>query len=298
MSNLSLLTTQLILPLLFILWLWGRRHSSRTHWVLQVLATTSVVSFSLVVGAQAWTSIYIGSLWLILLIVAFLKSFFRLSENWKAFKLGEGWEEKIFTVTNILICIIFLPLNIYAFTGYFSVSESVDLGFPLRNGVYIVGHGGSNPLINYHNTNNRQRYALDISKINAYGTRAKGLYPKQLKSYAVYGDTVYSPCKGKIQKTVSNLADYTPPKRNKEHPAGNHVIIKCDEVRIFLAHLMQRSIVVDSGNVINQDVPIGRVGNSGNTSEPHLHIHAVQNEKGIPITFNGRFLVRNSLIWR
>ena len=61
---------------------------------------------------------------------------------------------------------------------------------------------------------------------------------------------------------------------------------------------MQGSVAVDGGSVINQGVPIGEVGNSGNTSEPHLHIHAIQNGSGIPITFNGRFLVRNSLIWR
>jgi hypothetical protein len=42
---------------------------------------------------------------------------------------------------------------------------------------------------------------------------------------------------------------------------------------------------------------IGRVGNSGNTTEPHLHIHATDPGTGraVPITFHGRSLTRNSL---
>lgn len=41
---------------------------------------------------------------------------------------------------------------------------------------------------------------------------------------------------------------------------------------------------------------VGAVGNSGNTTEPHLHIHAEKDEEGIPIRFDGRFLVRNNLV--
>ena len=49
---------------------------------------------------------------------------------------------------------------------------------------------------------------------------------------------------------------------------------------------------------------IGQVGNSGNTSEPHLHIHAqrpAENDaflsgEPLPIRLNGRFLVRNDLL--
>jgi murein DD-endopeptidase MepM/ murein hydrolase activator NlpD len=41
---------------------------------------------------------------------------------------------------------------------------------------------------------------------------------------------------------------------------------------------------------------IGRVGNSGNTSEPHLHIHAERDGAGVPLRFDGRFPVRNDLV--
>ncbi|WP_260412143.1 M23 family metallopeptidase [Alkalihalobacillus sp. TS-13] len=52
----------------------------------------------------------------------------------------------------------------------------------------------------------------------------------------------------------------------------------------------------DVGGFVKKGEEIGLVGNSGNTSEPHIHIHAGKDGKGVPIRFNGRFLVRNSLV--
>ncbi|MGI9182408.1 MAG: hypothetical protein ACR2H9_18165 [Longimicrobiaceae bacterium] len=51
---------------------------------------------------------------------------------------------------------------------------------------------------------------------------------------------------------------------------------------------------------------LGRVGNSGNTTQPHLHIHgerggtatSILDGEGVPIRFDGHFLVRNSLVRR
>ena len=69
--------------------------------------------------------------------------------------------------------------------------------------------------------------------------------------------------------------------------------------------MMKHSLLVAVGDKVKTGQPIGRAGNTGNTSEPHLHIHAEKggNEipilkgEGIPIIFDGRFLVRNSLVF-
>jgi hypothetical protein len=53
-------------------------------------------------------------------------------------------------------------------------------------------------------------------------------------------------------------------------------------------------------------VAIAKIGNSGNTTEPYLHIHArkantgksILDEEGMPMTFFKRFLVRNSVVFR
>jgi murein DD-endopeptidase MepM/ murein hydrolase activator NlpD len=75
-------------------------------------------------------------------------------------------------------------------------------------------------------------------------------------------------------------------------------------VNVLLAHLMEGSIKVGEEDEVVEGQIIGQVGNSGNTSQPHLHIHAERGRdedkqilegNGVPITFGGRYLVRNSL---
>ncbi|MEK5272086.1 M23 family metallopeptidase [Aeribacillus sp. FSL K6-8394] len=54
--------------------------------------------------------------------------------------------------------------------------------------------------------------------------------------------------------------------------------------------------LVNKGAKVQEGQQIGNVGNSGNTTEPHLHIHAERDGREVPIRFNGRFLVRNQLV--
>jgi murein DD-endopeptidase MepM/ murein hydrolase activator NlpD len=60
---------------------------------------------------------------------------------------------------------------------------------------------------------------------------------------------------------------------------------------------------VKKGDPVNKGQPLCRVGNSGNTSEPHLHIHVIKTGgdllyegEGVPMKFHNRFLVRNDII--
>ncbi|HVX57111.1 MAG TPA: peptidoglycan DD-metalloendopeptidase family protein, partial [Candidatus Saccharimonadales bacterium] len=66
-------------------------------------------------------------------------------------------------------------------------------------------------------------------------------------------------------------------------------------VFVILAHLEQGSILVRPGERVSEGTEIGRCGNSGNTSVPHLHIHAQPRARvapgsmpGIPIVFGNR----------
>jgi murein DD-endopeptidase MepM/ murein hydrolase activator NlpD len=63
-----------------------------------------------------------------------------------------------------------------------------------------------------------------------------------------------------------------------------------------MAHMQDGSIMVEAGMKVKAGQEIGAVGNSGNTTEPHLHIHAELNGEGVPLRFSGRFLARNSVV--
>lgn len=192
----------------------------------------------------------------------------------------------------------------FALAGYERPSGAIDVSFPLRGGLFQVGHGGGSKLINYHHGHRQQSFALDIGRLYWFGGRAKWPYPTSLAAYAAYETQVVSPCAGSVREVVDGTRDEVPGEFNPALPAGNYVNISCLGVVITLAHLKPGSIAVRPGQVIQAGAAIGHVGNSGNTSEPHLHIHAVldmpggQGSAAVPLTFDDRFLVRGSLVVR
>jgi murein DD-endopeptidase MepM/ murein hydrolase activator NlpD len=148
--------------------------------------------------------------------------------------------------------------------------------------------------VNNHHPVRSQQFALDIVELGPLGYRATGLMPRDLASYAIYGRAVLSPCDGTVLEAVGSLPDLPIGERDSSQPAGNHVVIRCHGVRVELAHLQRASVRVTAGDAVRAGTPLGLVGNSGNTSEPHLHVHAdTDGGEGVPMTFDGRFLIRN-----
>jgi len=171
--------------------------------------------------------------------------------------------------------------------------QPIDLHFPLRNGTFLVMHGGSTPAANAHYADAKQRYAVDLVKLNGAGFRARGVFPSDPRAYAIFGTDVVSPCDGSVAAAVDGLADGAPDAKN---PLGNRVVLRCGEAMVTLAQLERGSVLVKPGMVIAQGAPIGRAGNSGLSPEPHLHIHAERRGEAAPMTFEGRWLVRNAMV--
>lgn len=186
---------------------------------------------------------------------------------------------------------------VYVVSGTMPPGQSRDLVFPLQDGRFVVGQGGGIALLNKHASHAAQRYAVDITAIGPSGFRASGILPGDLHRYEIFGTPVVSPCNGMVESVVDGLPDLPPPQADRENPAGNHVVLLCDSLQVELAHLQQGSVGVEAQERISIGDPIGLIGNSGNTTEPHLHIHAVDpaTNAGVPITFGGRFPVRNTL---
>lgn len=75
--------------------------------------------------------------------------------------------------------------------------------------------------------------------------------------------------------------------------AGNYVVIKAKEIDIFvvIVHLQNKSINVEKGQIISEGQYIANCGNSGNSTEPHIHIQAMDSidflsANGVPLYFN------------
>ena len=184
--------------------------------------------------------------------------------------------------------------------------RALECSFPLRGGTFCVVHGGDYLLLNHHRKSRPQRYALDIVKLNLLGARAAGVYPARLEAYRIFDEVVYAPCTGSVTATVNDQLDLPPGEMDLKNIVGNQVVIRCAGIDVYIgiAHLKQGSVLVKAGEEVTAGQPIARVGNSGHTSEPHLHIHAKRggsadsmlDGEGVPIRFNGRWLIRNSIV--
>jgi len=74
--------------------------------------------------------------------------------------------------------------------------------------------------------------------------------------------------------------------------AGNHVLIESQGIVVALCHLQQGSLTVQPGQRVRMSDVVGRCGNSGNSTEPHVHVQAVDDRdidyaNAVQITFNG-----------
>jgi hypothetical protein len=187
-----------------------------------------------------------------------------------------------------------------------------DLASPLGPGLYLVANGGSAPSVNAHAplldqsvAEHRAYWAtghgVDIVAINGWGLRADGIMPADPRRYVIFGRAVIAPCDGEVITAVDGLPDLEVPQADRSHLAGNHVILRCSSADILLGHFHKGSVLVRAGQRLAVGDAIAQVGNSGNTSEPHLHINAQGpgtadapfSGAPVPILINGRYLVRN-----
>lgn len=203
-------------------------------------------------------------------------------------------------LSGVAALVIFGAGGAYIATGLLAGPAPVPLAFPLEGGRFMVVQGGGNSFLNHHARHPAQRRAADIVALNLFGFRAAGLAPADPADYAVYGAAVVSPCAGEVRETRDGLPDLWPPETDPENAAGNHVVIACDGLLVELAHLQPDSIAVVAGDRVQAGQRLGAVGNSGNTTEPHLHIHAVDAAAGmgVEMSFDGRVPVRNRIYAR
>jgi hypothetical protein len=297
-----IVVAQLALPGYFIYDVSRGRRETVTAWWLRTAAAAAYLAFVFVTGRWDLVGYPLRYVVPVLFAVAAPIGYARVRQASRDVDGGVGRPRRV--VGSVVSLLLFTALAAYALRGLWYDGEPVHLSSPVHGGAFYVGQGGDSPLLNYHNQHASQRFALDVLQLNAIGTRAASLRPTRLEQYVIFGHPVRSPCHGRVVASVDRVVDNVPPRSDPDHPAGNHVVLACQGVRVFLAHLRRGSVTVQPGDSVASGHVIGRVGNSGNSSEPHLHVHAEREGTGggaregtpVPILFDGTFPVRNTIL--
>ncbi len=295
---LLVLAVTVLLPFFYIWRMFRLDEPSFGGWLISILEIAVVLALVVLVGR--WDIAGVHTFYALALLFAFaaMVSFLRHARRpWRANPCPPFWKARRMALITIGV---FAGVLVWIGAGLVSGPLPRALGFPLEGGPFIVGQGGNHSLLNHHHGHREQHYAADIVALGPAGFRASGILPEEVTSYAVFGARVVSPCEGRVVAAEDGLPDLVPPQMDAGNPPGNHVIIACDGLRIMLAHLKKDSITVVEGERLAKGDFIARVGNSGNTSEPHLHVHAYDPETGeaVPIAFNGVVPIRNRIYSR
>jgi len=145
-------------------------------------------------------------------------------------------------------------------------------------GSWFVFWGGDTKKINHHHNVPNQKYAFDFAIVDnkKRSHRGKGVTNKE---YYAFGEKILSPASGIVIEAIEGIRDNKPGLMNDYLALGNAVIIKHSKNEVsVLSHLMQGSLRVRTGDKVKAGQIVGLCGNSGNSSEPHLHYHLQDNE--------------------
>ena len=291
-DSLRLFLLTLFFPLLVMAMLWRRPRRPLSAWLATLFLAVGITGFTFFASPWGWFGLPARYSLLAFLGLSVVFSMRR------SVPAESKPESPLRTIVKVLLGFYFGGVALGALRGHEVPPSPIELAFPLRGGAYLVAHGGSTGPSNMYNPDPVQRYAVDLVKLNGAGMRARGLHPKELGRYMIFGTEVLSPCSGTVVAAMDGLPDQTPGTFDDKHPAGNQVVVRCGEASVTLAHLQKGSVAVRPGMRVAARQLLGRAGNSGRSSEPHLHVHAERGGRAVPARFEGQWLVRNDVVRR
>lgn len=310
----STLALQVALPLALLLWLALMPARNLLGLLLQVMGIGTFLLALALVAQWAlpawWLPRLYGALWLAIVAgLVFRRE--RPARGWLPSGIP-GWAGLAISAGLVALGSWY---SARALTAQVPPAPVVDIASPFGPGHYLVGHGGSDLLVNAHlktldSTEARYRpwrgqsYALDFFAIGPWGFRASSWQPPDPAEYAIFDARLHAPCAGLVVSADSQKPDHTVPQQDLVDRLGNYVILRCNNgtADIVLAHMRQGSLAVQPGEVVQTGDYLGQVGNSGASTEPHLHIHAQRpapegqpliSGEPLALRIEGRFLIRN-----
>ncbi|GLQ55369.1 M23 family metallopeptidase [Devosia nitrariae] len=180
------------------------------------------------------------------------------------------------------------PVPVLAESRFLDYQTKTSLRLPFE-GEWFVVWGGRTLEQNYHAADRAQRFALDVL-IYKDGITHDG-DAQVLENYYCWDEPILAPADGEVVAAIKDLPDNAIGATDAQKPAGNHVVLDFGNGEFgFLGHMRQGSIDVAAGDRVSAGQEVGRCGNSGNTSEPHLHFHLqttpnLSDGEGLPAYF-------------
>jgi murein DD-endopeptidase MepM/ murein hydrolase activator NlpD len=177
-------------------------------------------------------------------------------------------------------------------SGWIIFRGCCDVATSHRAGV--AAHGGAARIT--------ERFAIDLVHTNSAGMLVTGP-GNDPRSYPQYGATVHAVASGTIVSARNTQPDESPGQLNPNLPddlaGGNAVVLDIGGGRfVYYAHLQPGSVTVSPGDVVKAGDVIGKLGNSGRSFAPHLHLHVTDSAEaggdGLPFTFSS-FTLRGAL---
>lgn len=186
------------------------------------------------------------------------------------------------------------------------------LGAPLRGPRWVAANGCCRPGVHRSSVQsvngdlvNSQRFAIDWMQLDEQGRFVVGDASRP-ESWVGYGQPILAVADGRVVAMRNDLDDQRP--GTLPDPAtitietvdGNHVVLDIGNgLFAFYAHMVKGSVSVRVGQRVRAGQQIGRLGNSGNTSAPHLHLHVMAGRSplganGVPYVFRS-FSLRGAI---
>jgi hypothetical protein len=201
--------------------------------------------------------------------------------------------------------VLSLPLAQYASDGFLFPARSSDL----KKGEFWGGssavHGGAG--------GGTQMFAYDLA-VYGYNSTAgwdrviDGTTGNQNSDYHCWGKPIYAMADGTVAQFLDTVADNnTAPNFPVPTPnpvEGNHFYIQHGDVLAGYCHFQLGSMNPDllaAGATVTEGQFLGLAGNTGNSSEPHLHLQIIRGavpwgDVGMPLTFRGAYTLEMSQV--
>ncbi len=139
-----------------------------------------------------------------------------------------------------------------------------------------------------------QRFAIDWEQADQNNRLVTG-DPKVLTNYVIFGKEVYAVANGTVVASRNDLPEHVPgalpANISLDEADGNFVVLDIGRgAYVLYAHMQPGSVRVKAGDRVRRGAPLGRVGNTGNSQAPHLHLHVMDGPSplkanGIPYVF-------------